>query len=118
MTDNTQQFYSRTTIYSDTSVLDSESPPGMQNQLGFASSGTNGSTSLFYMRDCCGYSTYGGSAYGMITTYINHNDLWAYAGPWGNTTNSTDASGNFNQTGDISSNPRWGGTWQYMIFVR
>ena len=33
MTENTQQFYSRTTIYADTSVLDSESPPKMQNQL-------------------------------------------------------------------------------------
>jgi hypothetical protein len=85
----------------------------MQNQIGFYSTGT--SNNIFFMRDCCGFAGYGGYAYGMYTVYINDATNWAISGPWGRTDNAIDGSGNFTQT---TGNVNYGGTWQYLMFVK
>jgi hypothetical protein len=85
----------------------------MQGVTGFTTTGTTNKN--YFLRDCCGYSSYGGSPNGMVTTYINGAGItWQYSGPWGATT-ATDGSGNYTQT---TGNTNFGGTSQYMIMVR
>lgn len=110
---DTQQAYTGTTISSDLSVYNTTSFPGMQQAVGFYSTGTTNNN--FYMRDCCGYAGYGGFAWGLNTAYINDPVSWAYSGPWGRTDDAVDGSGNFIQT---TGNTNYGGTRQYMIFVK
>ena len=112
-TSDTQQGYTNTTIASNLSVYNTTAYPGMQSAVGFYSTGTT--NNIFYMRDCCGFAGLGGFAYGMYTVYINHPDLWYYSGPWGRTDNAIDGSGNFTQT---TGNVNYGGTWQYLMFVK
>lgn len=112
-TSDTEQGYTNSTISSNLSVYNTTAYPGMQNRIGFYSTGT--ANNLFYMRDCCGFAGLGGFANGMASVYINHPDLWYYSGPWGRTDNAIDGSGNFTQT---TGNVNYGGTWQYLIYVK
>ena len=112
-TSDTEQGYTNSTISYNLSVYNTTSYPGMQNRIGYYSTGT--SNTLFYMRDCCGFAGLGGFAYGMYTVYINDPTNWSIAGPWGRTDNAIDANGNFTQT---TGNVNYGGTWQYLMFVK
>ena len=112
-TSDTQQGYTASTIAYNLSVYNTSNYPSMQGQVGYYSTGT--SNTIFYMRDCCGFGTYGGFAYGMYTVYINDPTYWANSGPWGRTDNAVDGSGNFTQT---TGNVNYGGTWQYLMFVK
>ena len=113
MTSNTLQNYTNSVIQFDTSVYNYTAFPPMQGVTGFATTGTTNKN--YFLRDCCGYSAYGGSPNGMVTTYINGAGItWQYSGPWGATT-ATDGSGNYTQT---TGNTNFGGTSQYMIMVR
>jgi hypothetical protein len=109
---DTQQTASGSVIKSDLSVYDNPNFPGMQWAIGFPISGSN--ILSYYMRDCCGFSSYGLSSTGMITAYVNHATIWHYAGPWA-ISGGFDGSGNFIQnSGDVL----YGGTNQAMIMVR
>lgn len=112
-TSDTLQSYTNTTISSNLSVYNTTNYPAMQNVVGFYSTGT--SNTIFFMRDCCGFAGYGGYAGGMSTTYINDATNWSIAGPWGRQDNAIDGSGNFTQT---TGNVNYGGTWQYLMFVK
>lgn len=109
---DTLQTYTSSVIKSTTSVYNSTAFPPMQTVVGFATTGTTNKN--YFMRDCCGYSSYGGMPNGFATTYINDPTNWAYAGPWG-AGNTYDGSGNFTQN---TGNTNYGGTNQYMIFVK
>ena len=112
-TSDTQQSPGSSVLKSDASVYGQTDFPGMQGAIGFPATGT--SNNIYYMRDCCGFSTYGGSATSMITTYCGAT--FYYAGPWcGGAT--TDGSGNFQNNTYISNGLTFGGTNQYMIMVR
>jgi len=112
-TSDTEQGYTNTTISSNLSVYNTTAYPGMQNRIGFYSTAT--ANNIFYMRDCCGFAGYGGFAYGLYTVYINDPTNWSISGPWGRTDNAIDGSGNFTQT---TGNVNYGGTWQYLMFVK
>jgi hypothetical protein len=115
MTSDTQQSSSTyTTLQSNTSIYGTTSAPGMQGAIGYPVTGT--SNNLYYMRDCCGFSTYGAFPTYMQTTYCSNSSVQFYCGPWCNGS-STDGSGNFVQGGS-SSYSNTGGTNQYMIMVR
>jgi hypothetical protein len=110
---DTQQGGSTSTLKSDTNVYGTTSFPGMQGAIGYPVTGT--SNNIYYMRDCCGFSGYGGTATSMVTTYCGAN--FYYAGPWcGGST--TDGSGNFQNGTYVSNGLTFGGTNQYMIMVR
>ncbi len=111
--DNSKQSYTRTTLKSDISVYGNISPPGMQGVVGFSISGTN--SNIYYMRDCCGFSIYGGVPTRMVTTYCGAN--FYYSGPWCGGSSIGD-SGNFLNGTYVSNNLTYGGTNQYMIFVK
>lgn len=110
---DTQQGASDTTLKSNTSVYGNTDRPGMQGAIGFPVTGT--SNNIYYMRDCCGFSTYGGTPTAMNTTYCGAS--FYYAGPWCGGS-STDSSGNFLPNSYDSNGLRYGGTNQYMIMVR
>ena len=115
---NTQQSYSYSTLKSDTTVYGTVDYPGMQGAIGYSSTGTN--NNLYYMRDCCGFSNFGGTPLAMVTTYcggINLNSTWYYySGPWCGGTSST--GGIYNNNSYTSNGLTHGGTNQYMIMVR
>ena len=115
MTSDTQQGGSSyTTLKSNTNVYGSTSFPGMQSAIGYPTTGT--SNNIYYMRDCCGFSGYGGYPTYMATTYCSNGSVQFYCGPWCNGS-STDGSGNFVQGGSsLATNT--GGTNQYMIMVK
>lgn len=110
---DTQQSASTSTLKSDTNVYGTTDFPGMQGAIGFPTTGT--SNNIYYMRDCCGFSGYGGTPTSMGTTYCGAN--FYYAGPWCGGS-STDGSGNFLPNSYDSNGLRFGGTNQYMIMVR
>ena len=113
MTSDTIQTYTRSVIASNTSVYNLATYPAMQTVTGFPSSGLT--NSVYFTRDCCGFSSaYGGRPNSFGTTYINHATLWHYSGPWG-AGSGTDIDGNFTQT---TGNTNYGGTNQYMIYVK
>lgn len=112
MTSDTQQQYTNSVIASDTSVYNLTTFPGMQNVTGFPSTGLTNKN--YYLRDCCGYAAYGAMPNSMSTTYINHPTQWTLAGPWG-AGSSTVVGGDFVQT---TGSTNYGGTNQYMIFVK
>ena len=90
--------------------------PGMQNQVGFAASGTT--NNFYYMRDCCGFAGYGGYATYMNTTYCGSDSVVYYSGPWCGGS-AQDGSGNFlSGTYLTAAGNRYGGTNQYMIMVK
>ena len=110
---DTQQGYSNSTIKYDTSIYGTTDFPGMQNQVGYTTSATN--SNFYYMRDCCGFAGYGGFATNMFTVYCGYN--FYYSGPWCGGS-STDANGNFLNGTYVSNGLTFGGTNQYMIFVK
>jgi len=114
LTSDTQQGYTNSTVQSNLSVYGTADFPGMQNQIGFAASGT--ANNIYYMRDCCGFVTaYGGHPTYMQTEYCGAT--FYYAGPWcGGST--TDGSGNFQPNSYVSNGLTYGGTNQYMIMVK
>lgn len=113
LTSDTQQSpLARTTVKQDLNIYGDSNPPGMQGQIGFCVTGTNNKN--FYMRDCCGYSSYGVNPGGMTTTYINSPTLWAYAGPYG-AGSAVDGNNDFVQA---TGSTLYGGTNQVMIMVR
>lgn len=112
MTSDTLQTYTTSVLKSDINIFNYTSFPGMQGVTGFATSGLTNKN--YYLRDCCGYSNFGGRPNGMQTTYINHPTLWYLAGPWGAAT-SVDGNGDYVQS---TGNVNYGGTPQYMIMVR
>lgn len=112
MTSDTLQTYTNGVVSSNTSVYNYASFPPMQAVTGFSTTGTTNKN--YFMRDCCGYSVFGGFPNRLATTYVNHPTLWYYSGPWG-AGNTSDISGNFTQT---TGNTNFGGTDQYMIYVK
>lgn len=115
-TSDTQQSADYTTLKSNTSVYGSALPPGMQSAIGFAATGT--ANNIYYMRDCCGFSSYGGTPTGMNTTYCGSDSVVYYAGPWCGGS-SSDGNGNFlNNVSVTGGGNIYGGTNQYMIMVR
>lgn len=116
ITSDTQQSASRTTLKSDLAVYGSAAFPGMQGAIGFPITGTT--NNLYYMRDCCGYSTYGGRPTAMITTFCGSDTVIHHSGPWCGGA-STDGNGDFLSGSYLSAGGRtYGGTSQYMIMVR
>jgi hypothetical protein len=112
-TSDTQQGGSTAVLKSNTSVYGNADFPGMQSAIGYPTTGTT--NNIYYMRDCCGFSGYGGVATSMVTTYCGAN--FYYAGPWcGGST--TDGSGNFQNGTYVSNGLTYGGTNQYMIMVK
>jgi hypothetical protein len=112
-TSDTQQGASTAVLKSNAAVYGQTDFPGMQGAIGYPTTGT--SNNLYYMRDCCGFSTYGGVPTGMVTTYCGAT--FYYAGPWcGGST--TDGSGNFLNGTFVANGLTYGGTNQYMIMVR
>lgn len=113
-TSDTQQSASRSTIKSDVNVYGSSAYPGMQQAIGFPITGTN--NNIYYLRDCCGFSSaYGGRPTNMGTTYCNSARY--SSGPWCNGS-SSDVDGDFVQGGTNYSGFIHGGTNQYMIMVK
>jgi hypothetical protein len=113
LTVDSQQGYTNTTIKSDTAVYGTSAYPGMQGAIGYPVTGT--ANNFYYMRDCCGFAPYGGTATSMVTTYCGAD--FYYAGTWcGGST--TDGSGNFLNGTFVSNGLTYGGTNQYMIMVR
>jgi hypothetical protein len=116
LTSDTQQSASSSTLKSDTNVYGSTAFPGMQGAIGYPITGTN--SNLYYMRDCCGFSGYGGYATYMNSVYHGSDSVVYYSGPWGGGS-STDGSGNFlSGTYLTAGGNRYGGTNQYMIMVK
>ena len=113
MTADQMQAYTNSTLTYNLSVYNLSTYPNMQINIGYFQSGTNSNT--FYMRDCCDWSPLGGHPDGMYTVYTNNINMWYYSGPWGRTDDAVDISNNFIQT---TGSTIFGGTWQYMIFVR
>lgn len=113
-TSDTQQSASSTVLKSNAAVYgDINGLPGMQGAIGFPISGTG--SNIYYMRDCCGFSGYGGAPTAMNTTYCAAT--FYYSGPWcGGST--TDGSGNFLNGAYVANGLTFGGTNQYMIMVR
>ena len=113
LTSDTQQNSAHyNNLKSNINVYGSTIFPGMQSAFGFAATGT--ANNIYYMRDCCGFSTYGIVSTGMITTYINAASPQFFSGPWVNNT----LSGNTYVQGGSSSPTNMGGTNQCMIMVR
>lgn len=101
------------TLKSDTNVYGSTAFPGMQNAIGFPTTGT--SNGVFYLRDCCGYAGYGIHPWGVQTTYCNSSSVpWA-SGPW---CQNPTLSGNVYVQGGSSSVTNMGGVNQALLMVR
>lgn len=113
LTSDSQQSYSYSTVKSNTSVYGTTDYPGMQGAIGYAATGT--ANNIYYMRDCCGFSSYGGIPTEMVTTYCGAS--FYYSGPWCGGS-STDGSGNFLNGTYVSNGLTFGGTNQYMIMVK
>jgi len=109
---DTQQGYTNSTVKSNTSVYGTSDFPGMQGAVGYTSTGT--SNNMYYMRDCCGFAGYGGFPTQMTTTYCGAN--FYYAGPWCGGATTTNGVYDFNSF--TSNGLLYGGTSQYMIFVK
>ena len=84
----------------------------MQGAIGYTTTGTN--NNIYYMRDCCGFSTYGGTATSMVTTYCGAN--FYYSGPWCG--GSSNTGGIYDYNSYVSNGLTYGGTNQYMIMVK
>jgi hypothetical protein len=112
-TSDTQQGPTYVTLKSNVSVYGDTGVAGMQSAIGFPVTGTN--SNLYYMRDCCGFASYGGYPTYMATTYCGAT--FYYAGPWCGGS-SVDGSGNFLSNSYVANGLTFGGTNQYMIMVR
>ena len=110
---DTQQSYTNSTIKSDTSVYGSSSFPGMQGAIGYTTTGTN--DGIYYMRDCCGYSSsYGGIPTQLVSSYCGA--AFYYSGAWCG--GSTTTGGVYDNNTYVSNGLTYGGTNQYMIMVK
>lgn len=109
---DTQQGYTTSTVKSNTAVYGTTSYPGMQGAIGFTTTGTN--NNIYYMRDCCGFATYGGTPTQMTTTYCGAN--FYYSGPWCGGASTTGSV--YDNNTYVSNGLTYGGTNQYMIMVR
>lgn len=109
---DTQQGYSYSTVKSNTSVYGTTDYPGMQGAVGFTTTATN--NNFYYMRDCCGFGGYGGFPTYMNTVYCGAN--FYYSGPWCG--GSTTTNGVYDYGTYTSNGLTYGGTNQYMIFVK
>lgn len=109
---DTQQSYTNSTIKSNTAVYGTADFPGMQQAVGYTTTGTN--NNIYYLRDCCGFTTLGGGWGGMSTVYCSAN--FYYSGPWcgGETT----TGGVYNDNTYTSNGLTYGGTQHYMIMVK
>jgi hypothetical protein len=109
---DTQQSYTNSTIKSNTAVYGTSDFPGMQQAVGYTTTGTN--NNIYYMRDCCGYAGYGGGWGGMTTVYCGA--AFYYSGAWcgGETT----TGGVYNFGTYVSNGLTYGGTQHYMIMVK
>lgn len=97
------------TVQFDLAIYNLSTQPSMQGYLGYVES-----TTKYYMRDVSSNSTYGVTANGMVTTYVNHATLWYYSGPFAlSTYNGT--TGAFDQS---SGSNLYGGTKHVMLYVR
>jgi hypothetical protein len=115
LTSDTQQSASSSTLQSDINVYGTTGFPGMQSAIGYPVTGTN--NNIYYMRDCCGFSSaYGGRPTLMGTTYCNNSTRYS-SGPWCNGS-SVDGNENFVQGGSLYGTRIHGGTNQYMIMVK
>jgi hypothetical protein len=110
---DTQQTYTRSTLKSNTSVYGTTVYPSMQNAIGFTTTGTNNNN--YYMRDCCGYFSYGGGPTKITTTYCGRTTSYS-SGPWCG--GSTNTGGIYDYGTYITSGYTYGGTDQYMIMVK
>ena len=106
------QSYTNSTLKSDTSVYGTSSYGGMQNYIGFTTTGTN--NNIYFMRDCCGFAGYGGTPTAMSTVYCGAN--FYYSGAWCG--GSTTTGGVYDFGTYVSNGLTFGGTNQYMIMVR
>jgi hypothetical protein len=109
---DTQQSYTNSTIKSNTAVYGTSSFPGMQQAVGYTTTGTN--NNIYYMRDCCGFSTLGGGWGGMSTVYCGAS--FYYSGPWCGSETTTGGVYDFNTY--TSNGLTYGGTQHYMIMVK
>lgn len=109
---DTQQSYTNSTIKSNTAVYGTADFPGMQQAVGYTTTGTN--NNIYYLRDCCGFTTLGGGWGGMSTVYCGAN--FYYSGAWcgGETT----TGGVYNNNTYTSNGLTYGGTQHYMIMVK
>ena len=74
------------------------------------SSATGTTNNIYYLRDCCGFSSaYGGKPTSFGTTYCNDSVRCCSAGPWCNG-NSYDGNGDFAQGGTLYGSNYHGGT--------
>jgi hypothetical protein len=116
LTSDTQQGSAvRTTLQANTNVYGSINPPGMQSAIGFPITGT--ANSNYYMRDCCGYASYGINPTGIVTTYVNSSVTPWYSGPFA-MGSALNADGFAYTLGGSSLVTNMGGTNQVMIMVR
>jgi hypothetical protein len=106
------QSYSNSVIKSNTSVYGADWYPGMQNYIGFTTTGTN--NNIYFMRDCCGFAGFGGTPTAMSTVYCGAN--FYYSGAWCG--GSTTTGGVYDNNVYVSNGLTFGGTNQYMIMVR
>jgi hypothetical protein len=106
------QSYSNSVIKSNTSVYGADWYPGMQNYIGFTTTGTN--NNIYFMRDCCGFAGFGGTPTAMSTVYCGAN--FYYSGAWCG--GSTTTGGVYDFGTYVSNGLTFGGTNQYMIMVR
>jgi hypothetical protein len=109
---DTQQYYSLSTLKSDTSVYGTTSYPGMQQAVGYTTTGTN--NNIYYLRDCCGFAGIGGGWGGMSTYYCGA--AFYYSGPWCGGETTTGGIYDFNTY--VSNGLTYGGTQHYMIMVK
>lgn len=109
---DTQQSYTLSTLKSNTSVYGTSDFPGMQQAVGYTTTGTN--NNIYYMRDCCGYAGYGGGWGGMTTVYCGA--AFYYSGPWCGGETTTGGIYDFNTY--VSNGLTYGGTQHYMIMVK
>lgn len=109
---DTQLSYPYSTVKSDTSVYGTVDTPGMQQAIGYTTTGTN--NDVYYMRDCCGFAGLGGTPTQMSTVYCGAN--FYYSGPWCGGSSTT--GGIYDNNVYTSNGLRYGGTNQYLIMVR
>jgi hypothetical protein len=106
------QSYTNSVLKTNTSVYGSADYPGMQNYIGFTTTGTN--NNIYFMRDCCGFAGLGGTPTAMSTVYCGAN--FYYSGAWCG--GSTTTGGVYDFGTYVSNGLTYGGTNQYMIMVK
>ena len=116
---DTSQYYTNSTLKSDTSVYGTTVFPSMQGGVGYTTTATN--NNIYYMRDITGFDSFGGKPSGMVTAYcggLYAGGSWTYySGPWCGGSSSTGVVYN-NNVSTVPNGLTHGGTNQYIIMVR